>query len=313
MNIAKNITDLIGNTPLVELNRLTEGLPGRVVAKLEFFNPGSSVKDRIAEAMIEAAEKEGKINKDTIIVEATSGNTGIGLAMVCAARGYKLAITMPESMSKERRMLLRAFGAELILTPAAEGMGGAIARAKALVDEHPETYFMPRQFDNQANVEIHRKTTAEEVWRDTDGQVDIFVAGVGTGGTVTGVGEVLKARKPDVKIVAVEPDASPVLSGGEKGPHPIQGLGAGFVPQTLNTEIYDGVITVDNQAAFDTARDAAAKEGLLVGISSGAAIWAALELAKKPENKDKLIVVVLPSNGERYLSTVLYAFDEYPL
>lgn len=216
MNIAKNITDLIGNTPLVELNRLTEGLPGRVVAKLEFFNPGSSVKDRIAEAMIEAAEKEGKINKDTIIVEATSGNTGIGLAMVCAARGYKLAITMPESMSKERRMLLRAFGAELILTPAAEGMGGAIARAKALVDEHPETYFMPRQFDNQANVEIHRKTTAEEVWRDTDGQVDIFVAGVGTGGTVTGVGEVLKARKPDVKIVAVEPDASPVLSGGEK-------------------------------------------------------------------------------------------------
>lgn len=306
MNIAKNITDLIGNTPLVELNRLTEGLPGRVVAKLEFFNPGSSVKDRIAEAMIEAAEKEGKINKDTIIVEATSGNTGIGLAMVCAARGYKLAITMPESMSKERRMLLRAFGAELILTPAAEGMGGAIARAKALVDEHPETYFMPRQFDNQANVEIHRKTTAEEVWRDTDGQVDIFVAGVGTGGTVTGVGEVLKARKPDVKIVAVEPDASPVLSGGEKGPHPIQGLGAGFVPQTLNTEIYDGVITVANQAAFDTARDAAAKEGLLVGISSGAAIWAALELAKKPENKDKLIVVVLPSNGERYLSTPLF-------
>ena len=306
MNIAKNITDLIGNTPLVELNRLTEGLPGRVVAKLEFFNPGSSVKDRIAEAMIEAAEKEGKINKDTIIVEATSGNTGIGLAMVCAARGYKLAITMPESMSKERRMLLRAFGAELILTPAAEGMGGAIARAKALVDEHPETYFMPRQFDNQANVEIHRKTTAEEVWRDTDGQVDIFVAGVGTGGTVTGVGEVLKARKPDVKIVAVEPDASPVLSGGEKGPHPIQGLGAGFVPKTLNTEIYDGVITVANQAAFDTARDAAAKEGLLVGISSGAAIWAALELAKKPENKDKLIVVVLPSNGERYLSTPLF-------
>ena len=306
MNIAKNITDLIGNTPLVELNRLTEGLPGRVVAKLEFFNPGSSVKDRIAEAMIEAAEKEDKINKDTIIVEATSGNTGIGLAMVCAARGYKLAITMPESMSKERRMLLRAFGAELILTPAAEGMGGAIARAKALVDEHPETYFMPRQFDNQANVEIHRQTTAEEVWRDTDGQVDIFVAGVGTGGTVTGVGEVLKARKPDVKIVAVEPDASPVLSGGEKGPHPIQGLGAGFVPKTLNTEIYDGVITVANQAAFDTARDAAAKEGLLVGISSGAAIWAALELAKKPENKDKLIVVVLPSNGERYLSTPLF-------
>ena len=307
MNIAKNITDLIGNTPLVELSRLTEGLPGRVVAKLEFFNPGSSVKDRIAEAMIEAAEKEGKINKDTIIVEATSGNTGIGLAMVCAARGYKLAITMPESMSKERRMLLRAFGAELILTPAAEGMGGAIARAKALVDEHPETYFMPRQFDNQANVEIHRKTTAEEVWRDTDGQVDIFVAGVGTGGTVTGVGEVLKARKPDVKIVAVEPDASPVLSGGEKGPHPIQGLGAGFVPSILNTKIYDEVIRVTGEDAFATARAAAEKEGILVGISSGAAIWSALQLAAKEENRGKLIVVLIPSYGERYLSTPLFA------
>ena len=307
MNIAKNITDLIGNTPLVELNRLTEGLPGRVVAKLEFFNPGSSVKDRIAEAMIEAAEKEGKINKDTIIVEATSGNTGIGLAMVCAARGYKLAITMPESMSKERRMLLRAFGAELILTPAAEGMGGAIARAKALVDEHPETYFMPRQFDNQANVEIHRKTTAEEVWRDTDGQVDIFVAGVGTGGTVTGVGEVLKARKPDVKIVAVEPDASPVLSGGEKGPHPIQGLGAGFVPSILNTQIYDEIIRVTGEDAFATARAAAEKEGILVGISSGAAIWSALQLAAKEENRGKLIVVLIPSYGERYLSTPLFA------
>ena len=307
MNIAKNITDLIGNTPLVELNRLTEGLPGRVVAKLEFFNPGSSVKDRIAEAMIEAAEKEGKINKDTIIVEATSGNTGIGLAMVCAARGYKLAITMPESMSKERRMLLRAFGAELILTPAAEGMGGAIARAKALVDEHPETYFMPRQFDNQANVEIHRKTTAEEVWRDTDGQVDIFVAGVGTGGTVTGVGEVLKARKPDVKIVAVEPDASPVLSGGEKGPHPIQGLGAGFVPSILNTQIYDEIIRVTGEDAFATARAAAEKEGILGGISSGAAIWSALQLAAKEENRGKLIVVLIPSYGERYLSTPLFA------
>ena len=307
MNIAKNITDLIGNTPLVELNRLTKGLPGRVVAKLEFFNPGSSVKDRIAEAMIEAAEKEGKINKDTIIVEATSGNTGIGLAMVCAARGYKLAITMPESMSKERRMLLRAFGAELILTPAAEGMGGAIARAKALVDEHPETYFMPRQFDNQANVEIHRKTTAEEVWRDTDGQVDIFVAGVGTGGTVTGVGEVLKARKPDVKIVAVEPDASPVLSGGEKGSHPIQGLGAGFVPSILNTQIYDEIIRVTGEDAFATARAAAEKEGILVGISSGAAIWSALQLAAKEENRGKLIVVLIPSYGERYLSTPLFA------
>ena len=257
--------------------------------------------------MIEAAEKEGKINKDTIIVEATSGNTGIGLAMVCAARGYKLAITMPESMSKERRMLLRAFGAELILTPAAEGMGGAIARAKALVDEHPEIYFMPRQFDNQANVEIHRKTTAEEVWRDTDGQVDIFVAGVGTGGTVTGVGEVLKARKPDVKIVAVEPDASPVLSGGEKGPHPIQGLGAGFVPSILNTQIYDEIIRVTGEDAFTTARAAAEKEGILVGISSGAAIWSALQLAAKEENRGKLIVVLIPSYGERYLSTPLFA------
>lgn len=307
MNIANNITDLIGNTPLVQLNRLTEGLPGRVVAKLEFFNPGSSVKDRIAEAMIEAAEKEGKINKDTIIVEATSGNTGIGLAMVCAARGYKLAITMPESMSKERRMLLRAFGAELILTPAAEGMNGAIARAQALVDEHPNTYFMPRQFDNLANVEIHRKTTAEEIWRDTDGQVDIFVAGVGTGGTITGVGEVLKTRKPEVKIVAVEPDASPVLSGGEKGPHPIQGLGAGFVPSILNTKIYDEVIRVTGEDAFATARAAAEKEGILVGISSGAAIWSALQLAAKEENRGKLIVVLIPSYGERYLSTPLFA------
>ncbi len=307
MNIANNITDLIGNTPLVQLNRLTEGLPGRVVAKLEFFNPGSSVKDRIAEAMIEAAEKEGKINKDTVIVEATSGNTGIGLAMVCAARGYKLAITMPESMSKERRMLLRAFGAELILTPAAEGMNGAIARAQALVDEHPNTYFMPRQFDNLANVEIHRKTTAEEIWRDTDGQVDIFVAGVGTGGTITGVGEVLKTRKPEVKIVAVEPDASPVLSGGEKGPHPIQGLGAGFVPSILNTKIYDEVIRVTGEDAFATARAAAEKEGILVGISSGAAIWSALQLAAKEENRGKLIVVLIPSYGERYLSTPLFA------
>lgn len=307
MNIAHSITDLIGNTPLVELNRLTEGLEARVVAKLEFFNPGSSVKDRIAESMIDAAEKAGKIKPDTVIVEATSGNTGIGLAMVCAARGYKLAITMPESMSKERRMLLRAFGAELILTPAAEGMGGAIAKAQALVDEHPDTYFMPRQFDNEANPQVHRETTAEEIWRDTDGAVDIFVAGVGTGGTVTGVGEVLKARKPGVEIVAVEPEASPVLSGGEKGPHPIQGIGAGFVPTVLNTEIYDGVIQVPNEAAFTTARAMAEKEGILVGISSGAAVWSALELAKKPENKGKLIVVLIPSYGERYLSTPLFA------
>ena len=307
MNIAHSITDLIGNTPLVELNRLTEGLEARVVAKLEFFNPGRSVKDRIAVSMVEAAEKAGKIHKDTVIVEATSGNTGIGLAMVCAARGYKLAITMPESMSKERRMLLRAFGAELILTPAAEGMGGAIAKAQALVDEHPDIYFMPRQFDNEANPQVHRETTAEEIWRDTDGQVDIFVSGVGTGGTVTGVGEVLKSRKPGVEIVAVEPEASPVLSGGEKGPHPIQGIGAGFVPTVLNTKIYDSIIKVPNEAAFATARAMAEKEGVLVGISSGAAVWSALELAKKPENKGKLIVVLIPSYGERYLSTPLFA------
>lgn len=278
-----------------------------MVAKLEFFNPGSSVKDRIAAAMIDAAEKAGKINANTIIVEPTSGNTGIGLAMVCAARGYKLVITMPESMSKERRMLLRAFGAELVLTPAAEGMGGAIAKAQELVDSNPDVYFMPQQFENPANPEVHRQTTAEEIWRDTDGQIDIFVGGVGTGGTVTGVGEVIKARKPEVQVFAVEPEASPVLSGGQKGPHPIQGIGAGFVPKNLNTEIYDGVIQVPNDAAFSTARAMAEKEGILVGISSGAAVWSALQLAAKEENKGKLIVVLIPSYGERYLSTPLFA------
>ena len=307
MNIASSITDLIGNTPLVELNRLSAGLPAKVVSKLEFFNPGSSVKDRIAAAMIDAAEKAGKINANTIIVEPTSGNTGIGLAMVCAARGYKLVITMPESMSKERRMLLRAFGAELVLTPAAEGMGGAIAKAQELVDSNPDVYFMPQQFENPANPEVHRQTTAEEIWRDTDGQIDIFVGGVGTGGTVTGVGEVIKARKPEVQVFAVEPEASPVLSGGQKGPHPIQGIGAGFVPKNLNTEIYDGVIQVPNDAAFSTARAMAEKEGILVGISSGAAVWSALQLAAKEENKGKLIVVLIPSYGERYLSTPLFA------
>lgn len=307
MNIASSITDLIGNTPLVELNRLSAGLPAKVVAKLEFFNPGSSVKDRIAAAMIDAAEKAGKINANTIIVEPTSGNTGIGLAMVCAARGYKLVITMPESMSKERRMLLRAFGAELVLTPAAEGMGGAIAKAQELVDSNPDVYFMPQQFENPANPEVHRQTTAEEIWRDTDGQIDIFVGGVGTGGTVTGIGEVIKARKPEVQVFAVEPEASPVLSGGQKGPHPIQGIGAGFVPKNLNTEIYDGVIQVPNDAAFSTARAMAEKEGILVGISSGAAVWSALQLAAKEENKGKLIVVLIPSYGERYLSTPLFA------
>ncbi|POZ61756.1 cysteine synthase A [Chromobacterium alticapitis] len=306
MRIANTITDLIGNTPLVKLNRVAEGAGATIVAKLEFFNPAHSVKDRIAVAMLDAAEKAGKIGPDTVIVEPTSGNTGIGLAMVCAARGYKLVITMPETMSKERRQLLKAYGAELILTPGPEGMGGAIARAKALVDEYPDTYFMPQQFENPANPEIHRHTTAEEVWNDTDGQVDIFVAGVGTGGTITGVGEVLKARKPGVRIVAVEPDASPVLSGGAKGPHPIQGIGAGFVPAILNTGVYDEIIRVKNEDALQTAREVATKEGILVGISSGAAVWSALQLAKRPENAGKLIVVVIPSFGERYLSTVLF-------
>jgi cysteine synthase len=307
MNIASSITDLIGNTPLVQLNRLSAGLPGKLVVKLEFFNPGNSVKDRIAASMIDAAEKAGKIHSGTVVVEPTSGNTGIGLAMVCAARGYKLIITMPETMSKERRMLLRAFGAELVLTPGAEGMSGAIARAQAFVDSDPEKYFMPQQFENPANPKIHRETTAQEIWHDTDGKVDIFVAGVGTGGTITGVGEVLKEKKPDVKVYAVEPEASAILSGGCKGPHPIQGIGAGFVPKILNTHIYDGIIQVPNDVCFDTARAMASKEGILVGISSGAAVWAGLQLAAKPENQNKLIVVLIPSYGERYLSTPLFA------
>lgn len=305
MAIVNSITDLIGNTPLVELNRLTEGLSARVVVKLEYANPASSVKDRIALAMIDDAEKSGLLTKDTTIVEATSGNTGIGLAMVAAARGYRLVITMPESMSLERRALLRAYGAKLVLTPAAEGMGGAIAKANELAAQ--DGYFMPRQFDNLANPQIHRDTTAEEIWADTDGQVDIFVSGVGTGGTVTGVGEALKAKKEAIQIVAVEPLASPVLSGGEKGPHPIQGIGAGFIPSVLNTDIYDEVIKVANEDAFSVARDMAAKEGLLVGISSGAAVSAALELAAREENAGKLIVVIIPSSGERYLSTALFA------
>ena len=307
MNIANSITDLIGNTPLLELNTLTQGLHARVAVKLEFFNPGNSVKDRIAAAMIETAEREGKIKPNTIIVEPTSGNTGIGLAMVCAAKGYKLLITMPESMSKERRMLLRAFGAELVLTPAAEGMNGAIAKAEEFVKNNPDVYFMPQQFDNPANPEVHRKTTAEEIWRDTDGAVDIFVAGVGTGGTLSGVGEVLKAKKASVQVFVVEPEASPVLSGGQKGPHVIQGIGAGFVPKNLNTQVYDGIVQVSNDNALATARALAEKEGVLAGISSGAALWSALELAKKPENAGKLIVAILPDFGERYLSTALYA------
>ncbi len=306
MKIAKDVTELVGNTPLVRLRRVTQGAAAEVVAKLEFFNPAHSVKDRIGAAMIEAAERAGLIQQDTIIVEPTSGNTGIALAFVCAARGYKLALTMPETMSKERRMLLRAYGAELILTPGSEGMAGAIRKAEELVASDPR-YFMPQQFTNPANPDIHRRTTAEEIWRDTDGKVDYLVAGVGTGGTITGVGEVLKARKPSFRCVAVEPDASPVLSGGAKGPHPIQGIGAGFVPDVLNTQIYDEVIRVKGDDAFDMARRLAREEGLLVGISSGAATWAAAQVALRPENAGKLIVVIIPSFGERYLSTPLYA------
>ncbi len=306
MHIANDVTDLIGNTPLVRLNRITDGAQATVAAKLEFYNPANSVKDRIGVAMIDAAQEAGQIGPDTVIVEPTSGNTGIALAMVCAARGIKCVLTMPETMSVERRMLLRAFGAELILTPGPEGMGGAIARAEGLAKEH-ENYVMPQQFANPANPAIHRATTAEEVWRDTDGEVDIFVSGVGTGGTITGVGQVLKERKPGVQVIAVEPSASPVLSGGAKGPHPLQGIGAGFVPDVLDTEVYDEVIQVDNDDAMETARRAAREEGLLVGISSGAALRAAIDVAQRPENAGKLIVVVIPSFGERYLSTALFA------
>jgi cysteine synthase len=304
MKIANNVTELIGNTPLVKLNRLNT-TQATIALKLEYFNPAHSVKDRIATAMIDAAEKAGKIKSDTIILEPTSGNTGIGLAMVCAARGYKATFVMPETMSRERKLMLKAFGAELVLTPGPEGMPGAIKRATEMAAADAR-YFIPQQFDNPANPEIHRKTTAEEVWRDTDGKVDIFVSGIGTGGTITGVGEVLKARKPGVKIVAVEPDASPVLSGGARGPHPIQGIGAGFVPSILNTKVYDEIVRVKNDDALTTARRLASEEGLMVGISSGAAVWSALEVAKRPENAGKLIVVVIPSFGERYLSTVLY-------
>ncbi|MEI8188986.1 MAG: cysteine synthase A [candidate division NC10 bacterium] len=306
MRIADDVTQLIGNTPLVRLRRLTEGAHAQVVAKLEYYNPAHSVKDRIGVSMIEAAEKAGKIKPDTIILEPTSGNTGISLAFVCAARGYKLTLTMPETMSKERRILLKAYGAEVILTPGSEGMPGAIKRAEELAAGDPR-YFIPQQFKNPANPEIHRKTTAEEIWRDTDGKVDILVAGIGTGGTITGIGEVIKARKPSFRCVAVEPDASAVLSGGQKGPHPIQGVGAGFVPEILNTKVYDEIIRVKSDDAFATARRAAREEGLLVGISSGAAIWAAVEVARRKENAGKLIVVIVPSFGERYLSTALFA------
>jgi cysteine synthase len=306
MKIAANVTELIGNTPLVRLNRLNPG-PAEVVLKLEFFNPAKSVKDRIGFAMVDAAEKAGTLKPGQVIVEPTSGNTGIALAMVAAAKGYGCVLFMPETMSKERRMLLRAYGAELVLTPGPEGMNGAIKRAEELVASDPQKYFMPQQFQNPANPEIHRQTTAEEIWRDTDGQVDILVSGIGTGGTITGTGEVLKSRKDSLQVVAVEPDASPILSGGVKGPHKIQGIGAGFVPQVLNTSIYNEVVRVTDDDAMETARRLAKEEGILVGISSGAATWAALQVAGRPENAGKLIVVIIPSFGERYLSSALYA------
>jgi cysteine synthase A len=306
VRIANEVTELVGNTPLVRLRRLVAGGKADVVAKLEFYSPAHSVKDRIGVSMLDAAEKAGKIKPDTIILEPTSGNTGIGLAFACAARGYKLVLTMPDTMSKERRMILRAYGAEVILTPGSEGMPGCLKRTEDLAASDPR-YFIPQQFKNPANPEIHRKTTAEEIWRDTDGKVDILVAGIGTGGTITGVGEVIKARKPAFSCVAVEPDASPVLSGGQRGPHPIQGIGAGFIPDVLNTKIYDEVIRVKNDDAFAMARRAAREEGLLVGISSGAALWAAVEVARRSESAGKLIVVIIPDFGERYLSTALYA------
>ncbi len=306
MKIANSVTDLIGNTPLVRIRRLSEGCVADVVAKLEFYNPAHSVKDRIGAAMIDAAEQAGQIKPDTIFLEPTSGNTGIALAMVCAARGYKVTLVMPETMSKERRMLLKAYGAELILTPGPAGMTGAINKANELAAADSR-YVIPQQFENPANPEIHRKTTAEEIWRDTDGKVDFLISGVGTGGTITGIAEVIKARKPEFKAIAIEPDASPVLSGGQKGPHPIQGIGAGFIPKVLNTSIYDEVIRVTADDAFATARRAAKEEGLLVGISSGAALWAGVQVGRRPENAGKLIVVIIPSFGERYLSTPLFA------
>ncbi|MBI3999472.1 MAG: cysteine synthase A [Candidatus Omnitrophica bacterium] len=304
MKIYSNITQTIGNTPLVRLQKITAGIDAEIIGKCEFFNPLSSVKDRIGVSMIEDAEKKGLISKNTTIVEPTSGNTGIALAFVCAAKGYRLILTMPETMSLERRMLLRLLGAEVVLTPGSEGMKGAIKRAEELVSGNKNS-FMPQQFKNPANPEIHRKTTAEEIWRDTDGKADILISGIGTGGTITGVGEVIKSRKPSFKCIAVEPKESPVLSGGKPGPHKIQGIGAGFVPDILNTKMIDEIIQVSSEESFKMARRLAKEEGILAGISSGAAVHAALEVAKRPENKKKLIVVILPSAGERYLSTAL--------
>ena len=309
MKIANNTAELIGNTPLVKLNRVAAGIDATIACKLEYFNPAHSVKDRIAVAMIDALQAQGRIAADTIILEPTSGNTGIGLAMVCAARGIKCAFVMPETMSRERRLLLKAYGAELILTPGPDGMPGAIKKAEEMAAADAR-YVIAQQFENPANPAIHRATTAEEIWNDTDGKVDIFVSGIGTGGTITGVGEVLKARNPKIQIIAVEPDASPVLSGGVRGPHPLQGIGAGFVPAILNTKIYDEVIRVKNDDAINIARRLPVEEGLLVGISSGAAVWAAMEVAKRPQNKGKLVVVIIPSFGERYLSTPLYSHLE---
>lgn len=308
MKIADDITELIGNTPLVRINKMCSPNNRNVFAKLESFNPLSSVKDRIALAMIESAEQNGSINPDTVLIEPTSGNTGIGLAYVAAVKGYRLILTMPESMSLERRRLLKAFGAELILTPAADGMKGAIAKADELTRSTANS-FQPQQFKNEANAEIHRNTTAEEILRDMDGRIDYFIAGIGTGGTITGVGEVLKRHNPNVRIIAVEPESSPILSGGKTGPHKIQGIGAGFVPDILNTDIFDEVICVSDLNAGKTARDLAIKEGLLVGISSGAAMWAALEVAARVEAESKNIVVILPDTGERYLSTWLFEDD----
>ena len=305
--IAKSLTDLIGNTPLLELANYNgeKELNAKIVAKLEYFNPLGSVKDRIGYAMIKDAEDKGLLKKDSVIIEPTSGNTGVALAFVAAAKKYRLILTMPETMSMERRNLLSALGAELVLTPGSDGMKGAIKKAEELTEEIPNA-FMPQQFKNPANPEIHRKTTAEEIWRDTDGEIDIFVAGVGTGGTITGIGEILKKKKPDVKIIAVEPFDSPVLSGGNPGPHKLQGIGAGFVPDVLNISIIDEIIKIKNEDAFESSQDLAKNEGLLVGISSGAAVFAATEVAKRVENKGKTIVVLLPDTGERYLSTALY-------